>query len=206
MNKSDQIDLVAKALVAVQKELRPVYKGAENPFFKSNYADHLAVVNASAELLTKNGLSISQGMSFVGNGWAIETVLLHESGQWLSFLFPCEPVKKDPQGYASANTYGRRIGHMGILGMAATDDDDGNTGSHPNGAPHPDQDKAVQEISTLLKKLNKPESDFVKHLHVTCKRTNIETFFDLSREEADAAITLLKSIKPKTKAAANGHA
>lgn len=194
MNKSDQIDLLAKALVAVQKELKPVYKRADNPFFKSSYADHEAVVLASADLLNKNGLAISQGMSFIGNVWAIETVLVHESGQWMSFLFPCEPVKKDPQGYASANTYGRRIGHMGITGMAATDDDDGNGASNPNGAPPVDQEKAVKEITTLLKTLKKPESKFIEHLHLTCKRKDIETFYDLSRQEADHAIAILKQL------------
>lgn len=205
MNKSDQIDLIAKALVAVQKELKPVFKGADNPFFKSAYADHESVVKASADLLAKNGLAVSQGMANVSGLWAIETVLMHESGQWLSFMFPCEPVKKDPQGYASANTYGRRIGHMGILGMAATDDDDGNGASAPNGPPPVDQEKAVREITDLLKTLKKPESNFIEHLHVTCKRKDIETFYDLSRDEAEGALVMLRSLVAKQKTnGANG--
>lgn len=199
MNKSDHIDLIAQALVAVQKELKPVFKNAANPFFKSNYANHEAVVQASTELLTKNGLAISQGMTNINGAWAIESVLLHESGQWISFLFPCEPVKKDPQGYASANTYGRRIGHSGIIGLTETNDDDGNNASNPNGEPHPEQDKAVKEITELLKTLKKPESNFIEHLHTTCKRKDIETFYDLSRKEADEALTLLRSLASKQK-------
>lgn len=199
MNKSEQIDLIAKALVAVQKELKPVFKNAANPFFKSNYANHEAVVQASTELLTKNGLAISQGMTNISGVWAIESVLLHESGQWISFLFPCEPVKKDPQGYASANTYGRRIGHSGIIGLTETNDDDGNGASNPNGEPPADQDKAVKEITTLVKSIGRTETNFIEHLRTTCKRTDIDSFYDLSRKEADEALALLRSLAAKQK-------
>lgn len=137
MKHSDNIDKIAPALVKLEAELDPVYKDSENPFFKSTYADHSSVVKASKKQLADNGLAITQGWDFdEAKGWAVETVLMHESGQWISFHHPAEPIKKDPQGFASATTYGRRIGHMGIIGMTATDDDDGNEASKGHDKKH----------------------------------------------------------------------
>lgn len=171
MRTSLNTDLIFKSIVQVQKRMKPVLKGSENPYFKSNYANHEDVVNASQELLTEHGLAISQGGEHLMEvGWTLNTVLLHESGQWISFNHPMEPTKKDPQGYAAANTYAKRIGHMGIIGLASTDDDDGNEASfvdtkklyiRPKGEvvplkinPTPINAKMYQNILDVCKKRN----------------------------------------------------
>jgi hypothetical protein len=59
----------------------------------------------------------------------VETVFVHESGEMLEcgiVHFPA--TKKDPQGYASALTYGRRYSLMAACGIAP-EDDDGNMAS-----------------------------------------------------------------------------
>jgi hypothetical protein len=61
----------------------------------------------------------------------VETVFVHESGEMLEcgiVHFPA--TKKDPQGYASALTYGRRYSLMAACGIAP-EDDDGNRASRP---------------------------------------------------------------------------
>lgn len=130
MNKSENIQDLAKALCAVQKELQPAKKEGYNPHFKSHFADLNSVWNSCRELLTKNGLSVAQvnGLG-LENTVIIETVLLHESGQWISGELALPLAKHDPQGVGSAITYGRRYALASMLGIVSDDDDDGNAAS-----------------------------------------------------------------------------
>jgi len=138
MNKSDSIVNLAKALSIAQSQFTSVPRNCENPYFKSKYADLGAIMDMAREPLSKNGLSVSQYPSTTESGWArVETVLMHESGEWTSSTIDLKPAKSDPQGIGSAITYGRRYGVSAILGLATEDDDDGNKASSPksNGAP-----------------------------------------------------------------------
>jgi hypothetical protein len=56
-------------------------------------------------------------------GVAVETMLLHTSGEWISSTLRLPATKQDAQGYGSAITYGRRYGLMSICGVPADDDD-----------------------------------------------------------------------------------
>jgi enamine deaminase RidA (YjgF/YER057c/UK114 family) len=75
------------------------------------------------------------------------------------------PVKEDPQGYASATTYARRISLAAMVGVVADEDDDGNAASQrgnyeppPRPAPKAEDktaaaksyvDEAIKAIGTL---------------------------------------------------------
>lgn len=126
MNQSPSIELLAKALVGVQKSLKPAPKESENPFFKSKYADLATIIEHSRKALTENGLSISQVCE--GDS-GVTTILLHESGQWISGTLSIKPSKDDPQGRGSAITYARRYGWSSIIGLATEEDDDANQAS-----------------------------------------------------------------------------
>lgn len=131
MNKSDNIDALAAALSKAQAKIESADKSAANPFFKSRYADLPSVWAACRKALTDNGLSVVQTTDTSENGLVLETTLLHSSGQWISSLYPINPVKNDPQGLGSAITYGRRYALMALVGVVADDasDDDGNAAS-----------------------------------------------------------------------------
>ena len=124
MDKSENITELIKALGKVQPLLNPAVKDKTNPFLKSKYADLSSVWESCRGLLSSNGLVVTQvgGMDTAGN--YLETVLMHESGQWISGRYPLKPVKTDdPQALGSAMTYARRYNLAAILGIVTEDDD-----------------------------------------------------------------------------------
>lgn len=129
MNKSDSIGALAKALAKVQSQLQPAVKDAKNPFFKSNYATLNSVWDACRALLTANGLAVAQLSQATEAGVIIETVLMHESGEWISGEMLLPMTKVDPQGVGSAMSYGRRYGLASMVGVVSDEDDDGNAAS-----------------------------------------------------------------------------
>ena len=127
MNKSDNINELATALAKAQGAMRFAIKDANNPFFKSKYADLSSIVEAIREALSGNGLSYMQHLHpSEKHEVCVETVLLHASGQWVSCGTLTVPVSKhDAQGFGSALTYARRYSLSAAVGVVA-DDDDGN--------------------------------------------------------------------------------
>ena len=120
---------ICSALVKAQKGFGPALKSSQNPHFKSRYADLSACVEAVVEALNDNGIALTQHTHHAEGGVCVETILIHESGEELSFgkLFvPC--TKNDAQGYGSAITYARRYQLQTALGIAP-EDDDGNAAS-----------------------------------------------------------------------------
>lgn len=135
MNKSETISELSKALAKAQGEMQSAKKSSDNPFFKSKYADLHEVMDSIREPLSKYGLSISQLVQPDEERAIVETVLLHESGEWLSSTIILRPVKADPQGMGSAITYARRYSVSSIVGLASEKDDDANEASGKNEAP-----------------------------------------------------------------------
>ena len=84
MKKSESLDKLAPAMVKVQDAVKVAIKDTENPFFKKPYADLSSVAKACKEALTNNGFSILQfGGHMPDNTPTLETMLLHESGQYI---------------------------------------------------------------------------------------------------------------------------
>ncbi|MEN9755853.1 MAG: hypothetical protein RL755_40 [Pseudomonadota bacterium] len=125
MNKSDEIKELATALAKYHATAVNPAKNATNPHLKSKYADLSEVINASRGLLASVGLSIVQLESFANDCATVETILLHESGQFISSTLSIPCAKKDAQGIGSVMTYARRYGWSAMCGLAQ-EDDDGN--------------------------------------------------------------------------------
>lgn len=131
MEKSESIKELAAALNKAQAEMSGAKKGAKNPFFKSKYADLNAVVDAVRIPFCENGLSYSQFPIMHDNKVGVETILMHESGEWISSVLMLPMTKQDPQAAGSAITYARRYALQSIAGIPA-EDDDGNSASGKN--------------------------------------------------------------------------
>lgn len=118
---------IAAALAAAQAQMGKALKSANNPHFKSKYADLSSVVDACLPALNANGIAVVQPTTDDENGHRyVETVLIHgDSGQDLRCRVPLIVAKNDMQGYGSAVTYARRYGLMSMAGIAP-EDDDGN--------------------------------------------------------------------------------
>lgn len=124
--QSENITELAKALLNVQRIVRPIAKDAENPFTKSWYASLNSVMDACRDALIENGIWLCQYPVPVEqpNTLGLVTKLTHaESGQWQSSLAVVPLPKADPQGMGSAMTYCRRYALTAMLGMVTEDDD-----------------------------------------------------------------------------------
>lgn len=125
-SKMTEIKNIANALVAAQMEMEKALKQANNPHFRSKYADLGNVMDACLPALNKHGIALIQPTGENEHGRYVETKLLHgESGESLSCRVPLIVAKNDMQGYGSAVTYARRYGLMAMAGIAP-EDDDGN--------------------------------------------------------------------------------
>lgn len=153
---------IAKALVALQKEVEGLGKTAKNDHFKNTYAPLDEVMDAALPLLTKHGLSLMQWPVTVGTEHFLHTILAHESGKSMQSDVKLLLTKQDPQGLGSALTYTRRQTVMAILGLSAKDeDDDGNKAS--NHLPPPTQEH-LDEIAAICKLLKFPDEEVEKKL------------------------------------------
>jgi hypothetical protein len=127
--KSPTIGELTKALANARKDFKPVLKDANNPFFKSKYADLAGVIESTTAALSKNELVVIQSPGKIYNGHILLTTLLsHSSGEWIKDELELPIAKFDAQGTGSAITYARRYAYQAIVGVSA-EDDDGNAES-----------------------------------------------------------------------------
>lgn len=162
MDMSESIAELAGALCKFQGEMKAVAFDATNPFFKSKYATLSALVDGASKLLAKHGLAISQLCTDDG---AVMTILMHESGQYISSTMKLTPTKNDPQGVGSSITYNRRYSYASILGLVSEADDDGNSASVP---------VAKVAIPEPAKPYVKPTQDAPKTAPVAPQSTNLD--------------------------------
>ncbi|TSA58316.1 MAG: hypothetical protein D4R39_00925 [Methylophilaceae bacterium] len=130
MQTSEQIDKIAPALLKAQMMMGSAVKEANNPFFKSKYADFSSVIEAVKDALNENDIFYIQGASGDGTLVSVETRLVHSSGQWFSSTATTPLAKNDAQGVGSAITYLKRYSLQAMCGVPS-DDDDGNAASQP---------------------------------------------------------------------------
>jgi len=118
-----------EAMAAAFAEIEAATKSADNPFFKSKYADLGAIIGAVKPALVKYGLFFTQRCHPSETGVIVETVVHHRTGQEMSLGELYVPANKhDPQGFGSAQTYARRYALQTAFGVP-TEDDDGNAAS-----------------------------------------------------------------------------
>jgi hypothetical protein len=146
MRQSESIDKLAAALVKAQgafatverDRIAKVKSQRTNAEYTYSYATLSAIFDNIRKPLADNGLAITQAVRQAGNKGEItvESMLLHETGQFLSEEITMPVVEMTPQGYGSAITYARRYGIVSLLGIVTDDaDDDGAAGSGANRKP-----------------------------------------------------------------------
>lgn len=168
MNKSESIASLGKALAKAQGEVENASKASVNPHFKSKYADLAEVLNTVRPVFASCGLSFVQMPSFLDGVVSVETMLVHESGEWISETASSPITKQDAQGVGSAITYLRRYSLAAFAGIAQEDDD----ANASVGKPQPKQvaaplNEAVitpEQVATVryhLVRANMNEAEFV---------------------------------------------
>jgi len=134
MKHSDSLAKLAPALVACQAELRAIATNATNKDFSSKYVTLDRMIAEIRPTLAKHGLAIVQGATTphtdeqsMMRSLAVETMLVHSSGEWISnlIILPVEGRlrsggKRDdpgPQSAGIAVIYGRRYGLAALLSL-----------------------------------------------------------------------------------------
>lgn len=138
MEMSDKKSEIFKALNAFRLKLKQPKKDKVNPFTHSNYVDMSGVTKSIDEALDGTGIAYFQNpianppQNYVG----IETIITHESGQYIicdPFIAPVMPNKKGnrtAQEFGSAKTYASRYSLASAFGISDGTDDDGNSASN----------------------------------------------------------------------------
>lgn len=126
MKTSPEIGELAKAFVAAQVDLKNPNKDQQGYGYK--YADLSSIIDSVKPTLKKNGLSIVQLVKDKEAKVGVETILLHESGQYISTtLYLDPPTMKGTsatQNAGAALTYARRYSLSAILNINADEDTD----------------------------------------------------------------------------------
>jgi hypothetical protein len=134
MQHSLTIGALASALAAAQAESkRPAMSGINPAFKKDGHGTAYSTMTdyrEAASVLAKHKIAVVQAVSTrEGNVVDIETMLLHESGEWLSAITSIAANDGRAQSVAGAATYGKRIGISAMIFESGDPDDDGNAAS-----------------------------------------------------------------------------
>lgn len=138
---------LSAAMALAFGEIEGATKSANNPHFKTKYADLTAVIEAIKPALIKHGLFFTQCPVPSEGGVQVETVLHHSSGEHLSLGSLFVPAnKQDAQGYGSALTYARRYALVTAFGVPV-EDDDGNAASRQAPIQRPEAAPTAQPLT-----------------------------------------------------------
>ena len=152
---------LAAALAAAQGEIVNPAKGAENPHFKSKYANLVEGLRAIKKPLAKQGIAVVQRTRIKDDLLILITSLLHESGEWIDSEWPVANwTKLTPQQMGSALTYARRYSLFSLVGISgADDDDDGQAASVLKVDPDAAEPLTADEIAYVEQLLRDTESN-----------------------------------------------
>lgn len=176
MQQSNTIAELAKALVLFHVKVDTIKKDAKNPFFKSTYASLPNILEGINEPLIESGLSVAQ---FPTGENGLTSILLHESGEWISAEYQMRPVKDDPQGRGSCITYQRRYALASILGLNIDEDDDGNTATYGGKNPQEAEDNSKPWLNKGTDLFNKAKAKLATGETTMAK---IKAAFKVSKE------------------------
>jgi hypothetical protein len=124
-----------KDLFNFMHEVKEPVKDTKNPFFNSKYAPLNSVLPDVKDVARKHNFMVVQRVTGGEGSVAVETVLMHKSGEFISSGTISMAIMMDkngaitPQALGSTVTYLRRYQLYPFLGIAELDDD-GNAGSH----------------------------------------------------------------------------
>ena len=162
ITQTEQINNLASALLKAQKDIGSALKKADNPYFKSKYADLGAVIEAVKGPLNDHGITFLQAVDCheIGDHAVIDTILLHESGQYLSTRTPIFCSKpNDPQAFGSGISYSKRYALQALLGLPTEDDDGEKAMGRQGDAPTPGKPKPSEVRAELYAKYLEAHAD-----------------------------------------------
>lgn len=151
MEKSESIAKISSAIVKAQHLIGGARKNAVNPHLKNKYANLESVWEAISPAMESSKLAAIQSPQPSDDGKLhLETMIIHESGEFISGTLVIPLPKQDPQGYGSALTYARRYHLSAMLGVIQ-DDDDAQAASKGSASLAADEIMACKNVDDLKK-------------------------------------------------------
>lgn len=174
MRQSESIANLAAALVKAQREMENATKNADNPHLGSKYANLEEVLRVTKPVLASHGLAVLQMPGMEGDSVTLETMLVHESGEWIAGVacapLPVgrtnrkgEPVPVGAQDVGSAITYLRRYGLAALAGITQEDNDGAGVGT---GGPQFISEFQAKDIHDRLRKTGANLTRFLVYMKV----------------------------------------
>lgn len=194
MTKEQKVEAATlhSAMALAFAEIEAATKSADNPFFKSKYADLPSIIAAVKPPLAAHGLFFTQHCHPSETGVIVETVLHHANGDSLSMGSLYVPAnKKDPQGFGSAQTYARRYALQTAFGVPVEDDDGNAATKAVNEAPPIEPDPVEDGQVTLIHDLLSPAGKTLSEILGAFKVNDIRK---LTKADADKAIKRLEQL------------
>ena len=130
MDMSESISKLTAALAKAQGEFKAVPKLGDNPFLKSAYVRLDDIIDAIRGPLSRNGIAWTQPVGSDMHGLVLETLLLHDSGEWMSCSSPIP--QHSAKGLSALQAFGVSLSYMRrymlttMLGINSGEDNDGN--------------------------------------------------------------------------------
>ena len=120
-------DTIHTAFVKAQALIGGARKSSTNPHFKSKYADLTECFSACSDILNEHGIHITQPTIHVDGKFVVRTILTYIDGTTMEdFGVPVigwEGQQNEAQKFGAGQTYARRYGLTGMVGICPVDDD-----------------------------------------------------------------------------------
>lgn len=130
---SENITNITKALLEFQRIIMPLLKNRiasigtkSGNSMKYKFATLDSIQLKVNPVLADCGLIVIQSP---GEDYSLETMIIHESGEFMSGTYKMVPVGNTPQQFGSVITYQKRYALVAMLNLIVKDDDDGKKGS-----------------------------------------------------------------------------
>ena len=188
-DRSEQIDLVSKALVACQTDLSDITKSkkANVDKYSYTYADLRDALATIRPVFASKGLAVTQTAAAEEHDIVVWTTILHESGQYLTTHPVRFPVGKTIQQSGSAITYARRYALMAVCGLA-TEDDDGASAGVREPRNRRDDRSVPQSVSIASRS---PEEEQIRAILVDLSASEAKVIRDEFRAEFGCTLSAL---------------
>lgn len=172
------------AIAAAKAEIKPIMRNKEGHNSK-RYVDFAAIARAVDPIITRHGLSY-RFRSGQGDRISVTCILSHSAGHFEETTL-CGPAdttgnKNAIQAIGSTLTYLQRYSLVQMLGLAASDDDDGEA----IGASDKITDEQVATLSRSLAERKAPLEKFLKW-------AKVEKLADIKAEHYESCVTAISN-------------
>lgn len=137
MEHSEDLDLLAQALIKAQNEMGAVVKSetVKGKSFSYQYATFEDILEVIKKPLADNGLVLTHMLDNINGAPAITTFVVHTSGQFMQATIPLVKVSggsNAAQALGIVITYTKRYGTGAVFALPIVDDTDGRFADDDN--------------------------------------------------------------------------